>query len=340
MPIQMVRNDITKMQVDAIVNAANTALTPGGGVCGAIHRAAGPELAKECQALQGCMTGRAKITKGYRLPARYVIHAVGPVWYGGSRGEEMHLSSCYRESLQLARQYQCKSIAFPLISSGLYGYPKAQALKIATDTIRDFLMATEEEMLVYLVIFDADSFHISEKLYAGVTAYIDDHYAGAEAERSRRRMLSQREAEYLHQAAHLEFIGERASQWIGNTCHSLEDMLSALDESFSQMVLRLIDEKGMTDPECYKKANLDRKLFSKLRGDIHYQPSKRTALALAIALELTLSETEALLKKAGLALSRSSKFDVIIEYFIREGNYNLFEINQTLFDFDQMLLGA
>lgn len=344
MPIQIIRNDITRVHADAIVNAANPALVPGGGVCGAIHRAAGPGLAQECKALGGCMTGRAKITKGYDLPCRYVIHAVGPVWNGGWRGEEKLLASCYQESLALAVQYQCRSIAFPLISSGIYGYPKAQALKIAADTIRDFLLAMEEDLMVSIVIFDTESYHISEKLYAGVTAFIDDYYAGSRMERDRRSRIRQememhREAcsaasDCAPNAAPQPFLSVQCS--VG----SLEQALQELDESFSQMVLRKIDEKEMTDPQCYKKANLDRKLFSKIRGDIHYQPSKRTALALAIALELSLPETEILLKKAGLALSHSSKFDVIIEYFIRTGNYNLFEINQTLFDFDQMLLGA
>ena len=423
MPIQLIRNDITRMQVDAIVNAANPQLAPEGGVCGAIHRGAGAELAKACKALGGCTPGKAKITKGYLLPARYVIHAVGPVWYGGWRGEDKVLASCYRESLLLARQHQCRSVAFPLISAGIYGFPKEQALKIATDSIRDFLLETDEDMLVYLILFDADSMHISEKLYRDIAAYIDDRYAEQaflsdrrnesvweERERQRLRRLAwelndslEREAdakaednqsdtadesaapqelpdeidELMSSAARISEAMEREQKIILNVLPILKEMegkvaremldniqarceadlekerraLNAestldqllqmeLDESFSQMVLRKIDEKGMTDPECYKRANLDRKLFSKIRNDIHYQPSKRTALALAIALELPLPETEILLRKAGLALSHSNKFDVIVEYFITRGKYDLFEINQALFDFDQVLLGG
>ena len=329
MPLEIVRNDVTRMEVDAIVNAANETLLGGGGVDGAIHRAAGPELLAECRTLGGCPTGEARITRGYRLPCRYVIHTVGPVWRGGRHGEEQLLTACYRNSLALAKQHECQSVAFPLISSGVYGYPKEQALKVATDAIRDFLM--ENDMLVYIVLFDRDSFHASGRLYARVAEYIDDTYVDAHAdsalERSRR----------MHQ---VEFLEECRSLEAPCIADALEGALRTLDESFSQMVLRKIDEAGIKDSVCYKRANLDRKLFSKLRNNVNYQPSKPTAVALAVALELDLDETAELLRKAGLALSHSCKFDVIIEYCILNGIYDVNTINETLFDFHQPLLGA
>ena len=242
MPLEIVRNDITKMKVDAIVNAANESLLGGGGVDGAIHRAAGSGLLAECRTLGGCKTGKAKITGGYNLPAKNVIHTVGPIYDDGKHGEKALLESCYRESLSLAKENKCETVAFPLISSGVYGYPKDQALKVAIDVISDFLL--ENEMTVYIVIFDKAAYKISEKL------------------------------------------------------------------------------------------------FSKIRSDIHYKPSKPTALAFAISLELSLAETEDMLRKAGFALSHSNKFDIIIEYFVSKGNYNIFEINEALFAFDQSLLGA
>ena len=338
MPLEIVRNDITKMAVDAIVNAANSSLSGGGGVDGCIHRAAGEELLNECRTLGGCEVGRAKVTGAYRLPCKYVIHTVGPVWYGGSMGEKALLESCYRESLALAKEKKCESVAFPLISSGIFGYPKDQALRVAVDVISDFLFSND--MTVYIVIFDRASFTIGEKLFADIEEYIDDYYA--EEHTDRRRELYRRNAPDCASVCD-KFCADRteAEETVcAALSESLDDALKHPDESFSQMLLRKIDEKGMTDVQCYKKANIDRKLFSKIRGDVHYRPSKPTAIAFAIALELPLWETEELLKKAGFALSHSSKFDIIIEYFINRGNYNIFEINEALFAFDQSLLGA
>ena len=328
MPLQIVRNDITKMKVDAIVNAANSSLLGGGGVDGCIHRAAGPELLAECKTLGSCETGNAKITKGYRLPCKYVIHAVGPRWRDGKHGEREKLVSCYRTSLALAKEHGCETVAFPLISSGIYGYPKDQALKVAIDTISDFLL--ENDMTVYIVIFDRKAYQISEKLFSDIAAYIDDTYVDAHTD-SRASQLRR-----------MQMFSEEAicGAPMAASTKSLDDALSQIDESFSEMLLRKIDEKGMTDAQCYKKANIDRKLFSKIRSDKLYKPSKPTALAFAIALELSLDETKEMLMKAGFALSHSNKFDIIIEYFIEHGNYNVFEINEALFAFDQSLLGA
>ena len=324
MPLQIVRNDITTMKMDAIVNAANESLLGGGGVDGAIHRAAGPELLAECRTLNGCKTGQAKNTKGYRLPAKFVIHTVGPIWRGGGHGEREMLVSAYRSSLELALANGCETVAFPLISSGVYGYPKDQALKVAVDTIGEFLLS--HDMTVYLVIFDRAAYTIGGKLFADIAAYIDDRY-----ETQRRRMA-------------MESMPAEEPQWMPAPCimgaSGLDEALSKLDESFSQMLLRKIDERGMTDAQCYKKANIDRKLFSKIRSDVHYKPSKPTAMAFAIALELPLEEAREMLEKAGFAFSHASKFDIIVEYFIAHQNYNIFEINEALFAFDQSLLGG
>ena len=339
MPLEIVRNDITKMKVDAIVNAANESLLGGGGVDGAIHRAAGSGLLAECRTLGGCKTGKAKITGGYNLPAKYVIHTVGQIYNDGNHGEKALLESCYRESLTLAKEYNCETVAFPLISSGVYGYPKDQALKVAIDVISDFLL--ENEMTVYIVIFDKAAYKISEKLFSDIAEYIDDNYVDEHTNYRREsiRMNAPMAPCAKRKKADVDFL-EICDCKAMVAEDDLDAKLQQIDESFSQMLLRKIDEKGMTDAECYKKANIDRKLFSKIRSDIHYKPSKPTALAFAISLELSLVETEDMLRKAGFALSHSNKFDIIIEYFISKGNYNIFEINEALFAFDQSLLGA
>lgn len=335
MPVELVRNDITKMECDAIVNAANSSLLGGGGVDGAIHRAAGSELLDECRLLGGCKTGEAKITKGYRLPCRYIIHTVGPVWRGGGNGEREKLVSCYRNSLKLAAEHGCQSVAFPLISSGIYGYPKAEALRVAVDTCAEFLSEYDGTMTVYIVIFDKDAFNIGETLFSNIQSFIDENYVGEmkklDAPRSM-RLMSEPIAELEECVC--------AAPSMAPSKKSLEDALNDLDESFSEMLLRMIDERNLSDPEVYKRANVDRKLFSKIRGNKNYRPKKQTAVAFAIALRLGISETRKLLETAGYALSHSSKFDVIIEYFITNGKYDIYEINEALFAFDQSLLGS
>ena len=343
MPLKIVRNDITTMKVDAIVNAANESLLGGGGVDGCIHRAAGPELLDECRGLGGCKTGDAKATGAYRLPCRYVIHTVGPIWHGGSCGEREKLISCYRRSLGLAKELGCETVAFPLISSGVYGYPKDQALRVAVDTIGGFLM--EYDMTVYIVIFDRAAYQISGKLFADIAEYIDDHYVDehTDSRRERLRRLSRLEskASKVCEDAAPDFMAAPCAPMAMNVASgSLDDMLSELDAGFSETLLKLIDRTGKKDSEIYKKANVDRKLFSKIRNNPNYKPSKSTAIAFAIALELDLEETKDFISRAGFALSHSSRFDVIIEYFIRQNNYDIFEINEALFAFDQSLLGA
>lgn len=333
MPFEIVRNDITKMNVDAIVNAANTALQMGGGVCGAIFKAAGIlELQRECDEIGKCPTGQAVITKGYKLPSKHIIHTVGPVWRGGESGEAALLHSCYINSFKLAKENNCVSIAFPLISSGIYGYPKKAALQIATSAICDFL--SENEMNVYLAVFDKTAFSLSEELLGAVLPFIDEHYVDTHT--VHRRQLLDVELTTLEEAMYEPYPIHRKLMELGG----LDDIVGNLDESFSQTLFRLIDAKDKTDVEVYKRANIDRKLFSKIRSNKAYMPSKKTALAFAIALELNINETEDLLERAGYTLSHSQKFDVIIEYFITKGIYNIFEINEALFYFDQPLLGA
>lgn len=352
MPLKIVRADITKFPCDAVVNAANESLLGGGGVDGAIHRAAGSKLDKECRLLGGCKTGEAKITHGYKMPCRYIIHTVGPVWRGGKSGEKELLENCYRNSLSLALEHDCESVAFPMISAGNFGYPKEQAFRVASDTILDFLSTHEQanDMTVYIVIFDKDSFIKGNKLFADISSYIDDNYAEEHTIKSRRIFDGPLpDTATIHCFPTANTARKRA---FDNMCvldaseedseqeSSLEDALSCIDESFSQMLLRKIDENGMKDSECYKRANIDRKLFSKIRNNADYKPSKPTAVAFAIALRLSLSETSELLQKAGYALSHSNRFDIIIEYFIKNGIYDIITINEALFSYDQLLLGA
>lgn len=336
MPLQIVRNDITKMPVDAIVNAANSSLLGGGGVDGCIHRAAGPKLLAECRTLGDCHTGDAKITNAYDLPCNYVIHAVGPIWRGGQFHERELLTSCYENSLALAKEKHCETIAFPLISSGIYGYPKAQALKVAIDAISAFLM--KNDMTVYIVIFDKAAYRISSKLFSDIASYIDDHYVETHINKTSEAMRRQKQFQEMDLCESIS-LSEPSNVPLSKAA-TLEDALQQMDESFSEMLLRKIDESGMTDSQCYKKANIDRKLFSKIKNDKYYKPSKPTVLAFALALELPLPEIQDMLMKAGFALSHSSKFDVIVEYFILKQNYSIYEINEALFAFDQSLIGG
>ena len=361
MPLQIVRNDITQMKVDAIVNAANNSLLGGGGVDGMIHRAAGPELLAECRTLNGCETGQAKITKGYRLPARYVIHTVGPIWDGGQYGEKELLVSCYRNSLRLAVENGCESVAFPMISAGAYGYPKEQALDVAVETIRQFLR--DHDLTVYLVVFGRAEFMAGKKLFREIREYIGDAYAeehmNRSVERSRRWLWHRDRKAAMEADQALASKAEEEAMEPGASCEESRPMPQApmpmaapsiapdwekivrqTDESFSEALLRLIDAHGMTDVECYRKANVDRKLFSKIRSNPAYKPSKPTVCAFAIALELPWGEAKGLLGKAGFALSRSSGFDRILDYCFRHRIYNLDEINEVLFQYDLPLLGS
>lgn len=338
MPLKIIRQDITEIECDAIVNPSNRNLRPGGGADLAIHEAAGEELLKACREAGGCEVGKAKVTDGFNLPCKYVIHTAGPDFFREENSEEI-LISCYSECLEKAKEYGCESVAFPLISTGAYGFPKDRALKIATKVIGDFLY--DNEMTVYIVVYDKESYYISKKVFSDIKSYIDDNYTKEHADRDtffgrRRNVSSSRRRLEPEECACVvcEDFKESSEE------ESLEDVLKNMDKGFSEMLFYYIDSKGMTDVECYKKANIDRKLFSKIRSDKNYKPSKQTVISFAISLELTLGETEDMLKRAGFALSKSNKADIIIEYFISKGIYDIFTINEALFAFDQSLLGA
>ena len=355
MPLHMIRGDITQVACDAIVNPANNSLLGGGGADGAIHRAAGPELLAECRTLGGCETGQAKITGAYRLPCRYVIHTVGPIWQGGRAGEPELLAACYRHSLELAAENECETVAFPLISAGAYGYPRREAQQIAIQEISQFL--NSHEMTVLLVLFQRPS---GEPIFPELDNWLNREmrarqvslFAGSAAQMNAAPQAAlkpcaaaPKESEPKRKGNLFFRRGAKAAKSadMQTECFAAADAADLdfeLDESFSQMLLRMIDERGMTDVQCYKKANIDRKLFSKIRSDMHYQPKKVTVLAFAIALRLSLDETNEMLRKAGFAFSGSNYFDLIVEYYISNGVYDIFTINEALFEYDQVLIGA
>ena len=339
MPFEVVRNDITNMKVDAIVNTANPNPVVGLGTDSMIHEKAGPELLEARKRIGGISAGNAAITPAYRLNASYVIHTVGPIWQGGSHGEEALLRSCYDRCLRLALENGCQSIAFPLISSGNYGFPKDQALQIAIAAFSAFLL--EQDMQIYLVVFDTGAFRLSEKLFRSVASFIDENYVTACRAVAYAQVPRERRGRQVRREMRLPEREEFACNTMPSTkATSLAELLTQADAGFSETLLRLIDQQGKKDSEIYKKANLSKQHFSKIRNNPNYRPTKPTAIALALALELDLEATKDLIGRAGYALSNSSKFDLIIRFFIEQGKYNVVEINMALYEFDQVLLGS
>lgn len=340
MPFTIVRNDITNMQVDAIVNTANPEPVVGAGTDAAIHQKAGAELLEHRRKIGRIACGSCAVSPAFRLDAKYVIHTVGPVWEGGGKGEEKLLRLCYDNSLKLAVERNCRSIAFPLISSGNYGFPKDKALQIAISAFSAFLL--EQELQIYLVVYDRSAFSLSEKLFSGIASYIDENYiaqqAKAQAPYYRSENRRPRCAAAVREAC-MEAAADFSTAAL-MAAPSLKEALEKVDEGFSQRLLRLIDATGKKDSEIYSRANVSRQHYSKIRNNPDYRPTKPTALAFAIALELNMADTLDLIGRAGYALTRSSKFDVILMYFIEKENYNIFDINAALFEFDQPLLGA
>ena len=416
MALQIVRNNIINVSADAIVNTANPKVAVGPGVDQAIYQAAGWErLLADREQIGPMKPGEVAYTPAYDLDAKYIIHAIGPAWRGGGHGERETVALCYSRSLELAAKLECDSIAFPLMATGTYGFPKDEALKIAIREISDFLLTHEMEVL--LVVYDKESFEVSGRLFTDIKSYIEEPEIKVaeemrssyrndassslfdrrrrDAERgpkaSKRSLLRRRREEAEEEpltpeehgvgsaldmdtlapnaeksksivdafgsvvpdvsgdmlapeesAASEDRVFSPAAPQISFPTEkmSLEERLKHLDKTFQEYLFMLIDRKGFEDTEVYKRANIDRKHFSKIRSNKDYKPSKKTALALAIALELGLDETRDLLSRAGLALSPSSTFDKIVEYCIDNGEYDIYEINCILFKYDQDTLGA
>ena len=341
MPLHIIRQDITKIKCDAIVNTTNREMVGYSGVDYAIHTAAGPLLDEECQKIYPLGLGCAKITGAYNLPSKYVIHTSGPIWQGGYMGESIILKSCYIESLKLATKCGCNSIAFPLISSGTYGYPKDQVLKFAIEVISEYLY--ENEITVFLCVYDKTSYEFSKELFNDIKDYLNEEIEDEEVD-DEELVNSYFSKRIKNCSLAEESIDERmVCSSIFNPVgklKSLSSYLKDMDKSFIETLFDYIDKKGLTDVECYKRANVDRKTFNKLKNNPKQKPSKQTAIAFAIALKLDFDETQHLLSTAGLTLSRSSVFDKIIRYFIKSENYDIYEINEALFEFDQVLLGS
>ncbi len=371
MPFQIVRNDITKMHVDAIVNTANPMPGYAAGIDTAVYEAAGvKELLAKRHEIGAIECGQSVITDGYKLPAKYIIHTVGTAWLGGSYGEENVIRNCYRSVFRVAIENNIESLAIPLLASGSYGFPKGIALRIALSEIETFM--SDHDMELYLVVFDEKSFSLSSELYGDIDEYINDNYVEEKTVEEYPDSYHIRDEGSLLWAP--SFAGSALPNSLGKNCpkekrkrkgatkeaevyadfeenacemicaapmaaKSLDDVVKNLDKTFMELVFSFADEKGLTDVEVQKKANLDRKAFSKLKCGTTKNPSKSTALALAVALELNLDETKDLLSRAGLALSPCSKQDVIVQYFIEREAYDIYEINVALFEYGEQLLG-
>ena len=392
MPFQIIRNDITKVKADAIVNTANPEPAIGRGTDSAVYKAAGERrLLAERKKIGNIAPGAAAYTRAFRLSAKYIIHTVGPAWNGGDQGEREILRACYTNSLALAAELKCGSIAFPLIATGVYGFPKDEALRIALDEINRFLLS--HDMNVILVVLDRGSFELSARLSGDIEEYVDNHSAAAlcdaeygfkipapTAERPKNtanyspaRRLKAAAMRPLEPAEEdfdaAEELASAADQAVmccaadampvaeaapaagaapaftqaapagSMSGKSLDEVVKSSADTFQERLLHLIDESGMTDVTVYKKANIDRKVFSRIRCKRDYKPKKKTAVAFAIALELDMPTMLDLLARAEIAFSPSSKFDLIITYFVTNKKYDIYEINSALFKYGQPLLG-
>ena len=275
------------------------------------------------------------MTSGKEFDSKFGIIAVPPIWEGGSRKETLHLAACYDSALRLAHKRRCRTIAFPLLSGDCNGFPRDLAFSAAVETIGEFLQ--KHELTVYLSVRDAWAQHLKKPEIPGLQD-LPQEKALSPQEQFLLAIGAKTAPPAESRAADTSPKAPKGFSFLKPK--NLSQMVENPGESFSQALLKAIDERGLKDPQVYQKANLDRRLFSKIRGNAHYQPSKATALALCVALELSMEETEEMLKKAGLALSDCDAFDIILKFYIEQGNYNIYEINQALFAYDQPILGA
>ena len=339
MPFEIVRNDIVNMQVDAIVNTANPRPVIGSGTDSAIHRKAGPALLQARREIGDIAPGRSVATPAFGLPARYVLHTVSPAWIDGKHREAEHLRQAYDAALQLAAKMNCESVAFPLMAAGSYGFPKDKALSIAIQAFTDFLMTSD--MMIYLVVFNSKAYTLAGGLFADVKSYVDENYVaeqsaweyprgyGRERRFGRRTQEMNVCAEEVFDSAPMPAVPHLMSGMAGA---KLTDMLDDTDETFTEALLRLLNERGGKDSEVYRRAGMSRQLFNKIINDTNYQPKKNTVIQLAIGLELDLQKTQELLGKAGYVLTRSSRSDLVVQYFINRKEYNMITIDMALMD--------
>ena len=339
MPFQIIRQDITKMKVDAIVNPANPLPGFGEGIDSAVYAAAGNQLLEKRLELGVIEAGNSFLTPGYELPAKYIIHTVGTFWQGGGEGEEKILRACYQSTFFIAKENKVESLAIPLLASGSYGFPKGIALRTALSEIEVFLLNTD--MQIYLLVFDEQSYRLSNELYGDIDSYINERYVeekNLEEYPSRKRSRRESSLDQCCQEYRDEYR-EIVPEFTCSSSRSLDEVIGNLEKTFMEMVFTYADQKNITDAEIWRRANLDKRAFSKLKCGKTKNPSKTTALALAIALELNLDDTKDLLSRAGLALSRCSKQDLIVQYFIEHKVFDVLEINTVLFDHNEAPLG-
>lgn len=339
MPFEIVRNDITNMQVDAIVNTANPRPVIGSGTDSAIHRKAGPALLRSRREIGDIAPGHSAATPAFGLSAKYVLHTVGPAWIDGNHHETELLRQAYDAVLQLAEEKKCESVAFPLMAAGSYGFPKDKALSVAIQAFTDFLMASD--MMIYLVVFNSEAYSLSGGLFADVKSYIDENYVAEQSEWEYSRGYG-RERNYRRRMQEMDICGDMVyesapmptgpSPKIVEFTEKLSDIFNDADETFTEALLRMLKEHGEKDSVVYRQACISRQLFNKIINDKYYQPKKGTVIQLAIGLELDLSKTQELLSKAGYVLTRSSKTDLVVQYFINHKRYSMVAIDTALAD--------